>query len=49
MMNFPYKNFEDMQMDVKDMSFFPDESYDSVIDKGNCAHICSVTTCYAKN
>ncbi|XP_063940508.1 uncharacterized protein LOC108202950 isoform X2 [Daucus carota subsp. sativus] len=23
-----------MQMDVKDMSFFPDESYDSVIDKG---------------
>ncbi|XP_022896597.1 methyltransferase-like protein 13 [Olea europaea var. sylvestris] len=24
----------DMQMDVKDMSFFPDESFDSVIDKG---------------
>lgn len=23
-----------MQMDVKDMSFFPDESYGSVIDKG---------------
>lgn len=23
-----------MQMDVKDMSFFPDESFDSVIDKG---------------
>lgn len=23
-----------MQMNVKDMSFFPDESFDSVIDKG---------------
>lgn len=23
-----------MQMDVRDMSFFPDESFDSVIDKG---------------
>ncbi|GAB2216607.1 hypothetical protein Droror1_Dr00024382 [Drosera rotundifolia] len=24
-----------MQMDVRDMSFFPDDSFDSVIDKGN--------------
>ncbi|XP_070043264.1 uncharacterized protein [Nicotiana tomentosiformis] len=24
-----------MQMDVRDMSFFPDESFDAVIDKGN--------------
>ncbi|KAL6565535.1 hypothetical protein OROHE_004590 [Orobanche hederae] len=24
----------DMQMDVRDMSFFPDDSFDSVIDKG---------------
>lgn len=23
-----------MQMDVRDMSFFPDESFDGVIDKG---------------
>lgn len=23
-----------MQMDVRDMSFFPDESFDSIIDKG---------------
>lgn len=23
-----------MEMDVRDMSFFPDESFDSVIDKG---------------
>lgn len=23
-----------MQMDVRDMSFFPDESFESVIDKG---------------
>lgn len=25
----------DLQMDVRDMSFFPDESFDAVIDKGN--------------
>ena len=24
----------DMEMDVRDMSFFPDESFDAVIDKG---------------
>lgn len=24
----------DLQMDVKDMSFFPDESFDAVVDKG---------------
>lgn len=28
-------NWTDMQMDVRDMSVFPDESFDAVIDKGN--------------
>lgn len=28
------KSSPDMQMDVKDMSFFPDDSFESVIDKG---------------
>lgn len=43
-MNFSLQNFEDMQMDVKDMSFFPDESFGSVIDKGTfCIHLFS---CY---
>lgn len=28
------QSFPDMQMDVRDMSFFPDDSFDSVIDKG---------------
>ncbi|KAK6928802.1 Methyltransferase type 11 [Dillenia turbinata] len=28
------KAFIDMQMDVRDMSFFPDDSFDGVIDKG---------------
>lgn len=28
------KSSSDMQMDVKDMSFFPDDSFESVIDKG---------------
>lgn len=30
----PFKTSVDMQMDVRDMSFFPDESFQSVIDKG---------------
>ncbi|XXG42099.1 hypothetical protein AAC387_Pa01g2444 [Persea americana] len=30
--NIPHLKY--MQMDVRDMSFFPDESFDSVIDKG---------------
>ncbi|XP_022864779.1 methyltransferase-like protein 13 [Olea europaea var. sylvestris] len=37
MMRKKYENIPQlkyMQMDVKDMSFFPDESFDSVIDKG---------------
>lgn len=29
-----------MQMDVRDMSLFPDESFDSVIDKGKIRFIC---------
>ncbi|KAL3627152.1 hypothetical protein CASFOL_028515 [Castilleja foliolosa] len=28
------QSYPDMQMDVRDMSFFPDDSFDSVIDKG---------------
>lgn len=28
-----------MQMDVRDMSVFPDDSFGSVIDKGNFSHI----------
>lgn len=27
----------DMKMDVRDMSYFPDDSFDSVIDKGMLA------------
>lgn len=28
------KKIPDMQMDVRDMSFFPDDSFEGVIDKG---------------
>lgn len=30
----------DMQMDVRDMSFFPDDSFDGVIDKGMNLFLC---------
>ena len=31
-----------MQMDVRDMSYFSDDSFDTVIDKGGPLFLCSV-------
>ncbi|XXG59575.1 hypothetical protein AAC387_Pa04g1635 [Persea americana] len=40
--NIPHLKY--MQMDVRDMSFFPDESFDSVIDKGTLDSLMCGTT-----
>jgi hypothetical protein len=37
---FLYESDIDKQMDVRDMSCFPDESFDGIIDKGTSLFIC---------